>query len=309
MTAPRHANPQARRLREQAVAIARACYGHLDDLQPLASRSNAVFCLAVDDRRKVLKMATRPGHRLHREVVAARLLRQHDLPAPEIEHQDVAGETMGRPFIIMRSAGRNTVAVSWDWLTHEQQWALMHEMGRILARIHEIVVDPPDGAAAPLEPPCREELWLDRAGILDRAEATGLFPLDDMARLRALVYRSPCPNGRSLVHRDYHARQCIIRGDRIVAVVDWEGAGVGDPAADYARHHVYMDTWYPPHLTDAFCQGYACVRPLPDDYVISSLPVRTLQLLRHIRPDEGDPTLRRKLALFRRLVDLCGSAG
>jgi len=35
-----------------------------------------------------------------------------------------------------------------------------------------------------------------------------------------------------LVHRDFHHRNALWRGDDLAAVVDWEGAGSGDPAFD-----------------------------------------------------------------------------
>jgi aminoglycoside phosphotransferase (APT) family kinase protein len=34
------------------------------------------------------------------------------------------------------------------------------------------------------------------------------------------------------VHRDFHHRNALWRGDQVAAVVDWEGAGSGDPAFD-----------------------------------------------------------------------------
>ena len=36
----------------------------------------------------------------------------------------------------------------------------------------------------------------------------------------------------ALVHRDFHHRNALWRGDDLAAVVDWEGAGSGDPAFD-----------------------------------------------------------------------------
>lgn len=35
-----------------------------------------------------------------------------------------------------------------------------------------------------------------------------------------------------LVHRDFHHRNALWRGDELAAVIDWEGAGPGDPAFD-----------------------------------------------------------------------------
>ncbi|MGI8868958.1 MAG: phosphotransferase [Mycobacteriales bacterium] len=38
--------------------------------------------------------------------------------------------------------------------------------------------------------------------------------------------------GYDVVHHDFHHRNFLVRGDRIVAVFDWEGAGPGDSRAD-----------------------------------------------------------------------------
>jgi Ser/Thr protein kinase RdoA (MazF antagonist) len=35
-----------------------------------------------------------------------------------------------------------------------------------------------------------------------------------------------------VVHRDFHHRNVLWQGDEVAAVIDWEGAGVGDPAFD-----------------------------------------------------------------------------
>jgi aminoglycoside phosphotransferase (APT) family kinase protein len=35
-----------------------------------------------------------------------------------------------------------------------------------------------------------------------------------------------------VVHRDFHHRNVLWQGDEVAAVIDWEGAGAGDPAFD-----------------------------------------------------------------------------
>jgi hypothetical protein len=60
----------------------------------------------------------------------------------------------------------------------------------------------------------------DTRRLLDRVRAIGA----DAAEVRL-----PAPG---VMHRDFHHRNVLWQGDDVAAVIDWEGAGAGDPAFD-----------------------------------------------------------------------------
>lgn len=90
------------------------------------------------------------------------------------------------------------------------------------------------------------------------------------------------PEGRSaLIHGDYWPGNTLWRGDRLIGVVDWEVAGVGDPLADLAYTWVELHYMNMPDAARTFLAAYldgdtldedawrywltlAVSRPLPD---------------------------------------------
>ena len=55
--------------------------------------------------------------------------------------------------------------------------------------------------------------------------------LDRVRAIGARGAESPA-SATGIVHRDFHHRNALFRGDDLEAVIDWEGAGPGDPAFD-----------------------------------------------------------------------------
>jgi aminoglycoside phosphotransferase (APT) family kinase protein len=94
------------------------------------------------------------------------------------------------------------------------------EMGATLARIHQADVGPDLFARLPpREDPVPVLLeWL---------------PPPD-AVLRGAVQRGHAAEQRILLHGDFWPGNLLWRGSRVVAVVDWEDAAVGDPLSDLA---------------------------------------------------------------------------
>jgi hypothetical protein len=55
--------------------------------------------------------------------------------------------------------------------------------------------------------------------------------LDRVRSIGTRLAESPAPRA-GIAHRDFHHRNALWRGDDLAAVIDWEGAGAGDPAFD-----------------------------------------------------------------------------
>ena len=287
-----------------ARRIAVQCYGAEPRVEPLSRLNNLVFRLHFPGAVKVLKVALGAGATtIAKELMLIRLLARHGVPVPVVEHDDARGERAGRAFFVMASAGERSVA---DWVPAggEAARALFTEMGGVLARIHGVTF-PASGDITPAGIVERDSRRL-LAGVYAIAEAAvgdGLLDREEAAVFRSLAM--PVPEGTSLCHADFHAVQCVVREERIAAVVDWESAWAGNPAIDFAITQAYLEFYCPPALVECFAAGYTQARALPDDYADAYRPVRMAQalgLLRVWRQQGRTQNVRRAVELFRAYV-------
>lgn len=251
------------------------------EVVPLTRFNNPVFRVTTPDGAWVLKLAkTADGAATRKEARIVERLHVQGIPVAQLERVDEEGSVGGRPFLLMRSAGEQTVADLLE--TGDAARSLTHEMGVILATIHRLpasgFVDLPAerilaaGIASYLE---------SLSAVADALSAQGFLERDELARFRAA--RLPPAEGDSLCHSDYHAVQCVVRDERISAVVDWESAWIGNPTIDLAISHAYLDFYCPRELTRAFLDGYESIGAIPAGYGQDYLPVRMAQTLGMLR--------------------------
>lgn len=286
---------------ELARRIALGCFGVEPRIEAISRLNNPVFRLRFPLATMILKMA--PGGdatAVRKELAIIDILARHGVPAPAVEVADPDGVQLGRPFVVMRSAGDRTVA---DWSNDASQEGrrLFGEMGTVLARIHGIAfresgeiraegVVPLDTSAVRAEADRAAE-WARDQGYLDRYETA-----------RFLALPTPPLEGTALCHRDFHGVQCVVDRGHIAAVVDWESAWACNPTIDLAIAHAYLDFYCAPPLVEEFFAGYASARPLPDRYDRDNLPIRMAHALGMMRvwDDQGlEPNLRRSIERFR----------
>jgi aminoglycoside phosphotransferase (APT) family kinase protein len=258
---------------DHARTIARACYGVVPEITPLSGSSNAVFRLRLPDRPRILKISR--GERadaVRKEIMLIDLVGRHGVPVPVIERADETGEMVGRAFLVMASAGTETVADRMRAGTAAVR-NLFTEMGVVQARIHSIAFERSGEIRADGIVPHQAGRYVaDLYVVADRLVADGLLDARD-----AKLYRSlPVPDveGTRLCHSDFHAVQCIVSDDRIAAVVDWESAWSGNPTVDFALTQAYLELYSPLELVHCFASGYLSASSLPSDYQHAYLPVR-----------------------------------
>ena len=254
----------------------------MPEITPLSGSSNAVFRVRLPDRACILKISR--GLRadaVRKEIMLIELAGRHGVPVPVIERADEAGDLIGRPFLVMASAGTENVA---DRLRADQAAVrpLYTEMGLVQARIHSIVLERSgDIRADGIVPHDAERYVGDLHAVAEQLVADGLLDAKDAALYRSLPV--PAVDGTRLCHSDFHAVQCIVAGDRIAAVVDWESAWAGNPVVDFALTQAYLEFYSPLELVHCFASGYLSASFLPPDYQHAYLPVRMalpLSLLR-----------------------------
>jgi len=141
-------------------------------------------------------------------------------------------DVIGQPFLVMRRLAGEASARSLVAAAAREGFgpALVARLARELARIHALspgparlasLDDPPDSAA-------RQQIALWRGWLRDLAPDTPVLA-DALAWLER---RTPPQRRTCLVHRDFRSGNFLVEDGRLVAVLDWEFAGWGDPHED-----------------------------------------------------------------------------
>ncbi len=252
--------------------IVARCLGQVASIDHLPSQQNIVCRVRLaDGRRRILKMARRPGDNRRsgtsgsvvREPGVYKLLRDAALPAPRVHCGEGERGQIGRAWFVCDDMGRRT-ASDTSGLSHANRRSLYEQLGRFLARVHDLRASGGDEAiSAGGVAPSPVQSWHGRQ--IDRALDTRLFRGEAAERLGDLLrFEPPQLAVGSLCHGDYHPAQIIRRGPRLVAAIDWESAHAGDPGYDHAAFEVMLRVTTPIDLADAALQGYAAARPFFD---------------------------------------------
>jgi aminoglycoside phosphotransferase (APT) family kinase protein len=98
----------------------------------------------------------------------------------------------------------------------------------------------------------------------DRASPNGADRLFDVARVRRLLATATLArrNAPALLHGDYWPGNVLWRDGRIVAVVDWEDACVGDPLIDLAIARLDLLWLFGDDALEQFMQQYRAHLPI-----------------------------------------------
>jgi hypothetical protein len=183
---------------------------------------------------KVERLATRYdgivdfGEGLEKEVVVSRLLRDANIPTPEILAWHRADSAQDPSWMLVEYVPHAPT----ETLSEQSE----RELGVLARRIHEI--RPPADRAARLPPGAPWQQWITRR-ILARVDAARRYmALPRLDRLEkaiggVLQHRSSGPG--SLMHLDLRAPNLAIANDRIIGVFDLSNALVGDPYLELAR--------------------------------------------------------------------------
>ncbi|MEJ5944899.1 phosphotransferase [Pseudokineococcus basanitobsidens] len=218
---------------------------------------DAAVVIGADGATWVVRSPTDPasGALLDREAVLLRRL------------GGLAGDE-GLPFAVPDPAGSTPLRGGGRALVHRHLGGLPVDpadlrpgpglssaLGQALGRLHDVPADVAEEVGLPGY--TAEEHRERRLVELDRAASTGQVPpgllsrwekaTEDVGRWRF----SPC-----LVHGDLTPERVLADGDRVVALVEWGDARVGDPADDLAWVAVGAE----PGALDTVLETYAVTR-------------------------------------------------
>ncbi len=215
------------------------------DVRPIPEgHSGFSYWIELEGRRGVLRLPP-PGARIAgpadipRQARIMAALHAQGLPVPAVMATSTEPVVDGRPFVLMEAIHGDRVEQAIDAGSNPLE--LASSAVDVLRRFQAV---PIENTGINGEDPMPLEAEISRwTWLMDRApsELTGQAPR--LAQL--LIERQPRPRPPVLVHGDYHFGNMLFEGGRVVAVVDWEIAQLGQPLLDLcciSLSHVSADS-------------------------------------------------------------------
>ncbi|HET9979052.1 MAG TPA: phosphotransferase [Ktedonobacterales bacterium] len=165
----------------------------------------------------------------HDEFLLLTALRAAGLPSPTPLDFDETGELLGGPGVVIEYIEGETDFAPAHRDNYLQQFAAQ------LARIHRVDVSAYDLAFLPLQAETWARIITSRPERLDDSLNEG--------RIRdalEAVWPWPQRNPSRVLHGDYWPGNILWRDGRLVGIIDWEDAALGDPLADLAISRLDM---------------------------------------------------------------------
>jgi aminoglycoside phosphotransferase (APT) family kinase protein len=191
------------------------------------------------DARLILRKAPRGGvlepYDASKEFRVLKALEGTEVPVPRALWLEPTGSVLGTSFYLMELV-EGEVPLPWDEsIRTEVRAEMRRQFANILAALHTLDWEARGlgflGVPADRGDPA--DLELDRcAEVLTRVALRPYPILHEI--IAALRQRRPRAPRLSLVHDDYRMGNFVWRDGRIVALLDWERAFIGDPMADVA---------------------------------------------------------------------------
>jgi aminoglycoside phosphotransferase (APT) family kinase protein len=173
------------------------------------------------------------------------LLHAAGVPAPRPYHLDQSGEVFATPYIVL------------EYIEGQPEFApanlpdLLLQLATQLARIHQIDGARPDASFLPQQAQRFAELLRTRPAAVEASS--------DEGRIRAAleaVWPLPPRNPSVLLHGDFWPGNVLWRDERLVGVIDWEDAALGDPLADLANSRLELLWAFGIEAMQQFTQQY-----------------------------------------------------
>ena len=196
-----------------------------------------------------------PEHVTH-EFDILRLVESASIPAPRPVLLDAHGEHFGVPAIVISYLPGRPLFPT----TNVARWT--EGLARVLLRVHVVTPDRFDlsGLNVQLREGMRKRVdeWRDEART-DPLAAEMYAVLD--AELGRIDFSGP-----TLVHDDFWSGNTVAYRGRIIGIIDWTSAEVGDPRTDVSECRIDMVLSHGVEVADAFRDDYERLagRPLAD---------------------------------------------
>lgn len=196
-----------------------------------------------------------------KEFAILRALENASVPAPGVCWLDAEGKWFGRPSLIMRrEPGECDYYVLSGSRPLNERVTLAQQICDLLAQVHLVdwkssqladIFDEPGKWASLAE--------LDQYEAILRRDQSEPYPELELA-IQWLRAAPPRAQATVLVHGDFKPGNILLEGTRIVALLDWELAHLGDPMEDLGwvtqplrrREHIIPGAWEDAQLFERY---------------------------------------------------------
>jgi len=178
-----------------------------------------------------------------RQFRVMRALAGTDVPVPAVLWHEPGSDVLGAPFFLMQRVAGEPLPLFW----YGSRTPRLDAGARALATIHAVDWRTagfsfllPEGAEAPLPSPieCDLEPWRTRATHAGLESHPLLVSLGGF-----LAANEPADARHALIHGDPNPGNYLMRGNDVVAVLDWELAAIADPRADFGFYAALLSVF------------------------------------------------------------------
>ena len=222
-------------LRRQAPGLARLPLAPMSSAGPSTGTDNVLYRLGPDLIVRMPRTAS-AATGVHTEVrLLPHLSRALPTAIPEVIHEGAASERYPHPWAVLRWLPGVDAWTARAGLTGTQGMRLAEDLAQLVTALWEVPRAAYEGAV-PTRGPGRRGGGL--AALTDDvqewlAEADGLVDVDAVRGSWQESLAAADWDGRTVLsHGDLIPGNLLVQGDRLSAVIDWGGAGAGDPALD-----------------------------------------------------------------------------
>ena len=181
-----------------------------------------------------------PPYDIRPQYEALKRVHGTGVPVPKVHWLEMDSKALGHPFFVMEKI-EGAVLYNVYLMYPEQQAQLTKDYVGILAKIHRLdwqalglsVLGVPENDRQYAEKEIARWEWV----VAD----TQYSPQPTIAELITWLKRNiPRAERTTLCHGDFHSRNFLTRDSRIVATLDWEMVGIGDPVSDIGWSCMFM---------------------------------------------------------------------
>ena len=207
-------------------------------------------------RRHFVRESLNP-ERAQREFRILGLVKDAGIPSPRALHLDAHGEYLGAPALLLSYLPGRSLYEARD----EVAWT--EELARVMLAIH--AVSPADRDLSWLPGFSRDEIATELEELKPEAEKAGALARRVHAalvvNLDRVAWPEPC-----LIHEDFWPGNTVWFRQRLIGVIDWVNAKVGDPRCDVTQCAIDAMLVHGPSTAARLRDTYQRLapRPLPD---------------------------------------------